>query len=184
MPFTQLYRQIAEAVHDCPEREDLVEAVFTVACDPLDAEVRDRLDEVLHRTDVPVEPPELPDPPEDRRGYTEAEAAQRWCPFAREVTPVGKSKKDAAIGNRYETAKDDFTNPAGCRCIASHCMAWRFISVDRGYCGLASAVLHMPANEPRHLHNRMPPPREPPQEPDLFDLYAADSCRGVISSTT
>jgi hypothetical protein len=78
---------------------------------------------------------------------TEAEAAQRWCPLVREVTPVGKGgKRDIALGNRYTTDKDDFTNPAGARCVGSVCMSWRWLSESRGHCGLAGATTCPPAS--------------------------------------
>lgn len=181
--YGALYQHLAAAVHaHAGNQDDLVAAICEVVSDEVDAAVRDQLDETLHRIDVPVEPPELPEPaPEGRHGYTEAEAAQRWCPFAREATPVGKSKKDAAIGNRYTTTKDDFTNPAGCRCIASHCMSWRWESEATGHCGLSGPIGYMPADEPRRLANRVPPSRDP--TPDLF-ADVADSRHGAVSSPT
>ena len=56
---------------------------------------------------------------------TETEARERWCPMAREMTAWDKD----------------------CKCIASKCMAWRWVrpegltpqgyktDPDRGYCG-------------------------------------------------
>jgi hypothetical protein len=175
----RLYNQVADAVRAHSGSENQVEAVFTLVCDEIESLAADRVDELLNSSEERlsnVYDPAVDEPP----GHTEAEAAQRWCPFTREVTPIGKSKKDAAIGNRYLTERDDFPNPAGCRCIASHCMAWRWTSVDRGRCGLAGPVELMPAAEPRRLHNRVPPARE---IPDLFDNADA-SCRDGVSLTT
>jgi hypothetical protein len=78
--------------------------------------------------------------------------------MAREVTPTGKGKKDAAIGNRYldGDGQDDYANPAGCRCIGSMCLAWRWSDDLRGYCGLAGPVTYQPVGEPRRIPNRAP----------------------------
>jgi hypothetical protein len=103
-------------------------------------------------------------------GMTETDAAMRWCPHVREVTPVGKSKKDAAIGNRYlDKDSVDYANPAGCRCIASHCAAWRWLDPFRGCCGLAGPVIFQPPGEPRRLVNRTPLPR--PTSTEQQDLF-------------
>jgi hypothetical protein len=59
------------------------------------------------------------DPPPRRLGHTELEAAMRWCPHVREVTPLGKGPKDAQVGNRYiDRDGSAYTNPAGCACTA------------------------------------------------------------------
>lgn len=54
--------------------------------------------------------------------YTEAEAKEKWCPHM---------NSDDAIDNRG----DDM------QCVASACMAWRWIGAQgpeqQGYCGLA-----------------------------------------------
>lgn len=63
--------------------------------------------------------------------YTEEEAKEKWCPFKPIVTEENRTH----------------------RCIASDCMAWRWIyplrkgetekdraSLDIGYCGLAGKV--------------------------------------------
>jgi hypothetical protein len=112
------------------------------------------------------------DPPPPRRlGHTELEAAMRWCPHAREATPAGKGPKDAAIGNRYiDRDGSDYANPAGCRCIGSLCMTWRWHDGLRGYCGLAGELRYQPPGEPRRLPNRHP--LERPSESlarELFD---------------
>lgn len=63
---------------------------------------------------------------------TEAEAGKKWCPFVRAI------HKHANIPiNRGQLATPD--SP---RCIASSCMAWRWLTYGAadtkdGYCGLA-----------------------------------------------
>ena len=49
---------------------------------------------------------------------TEAEAREKWCPMVRYV-----SGDDDAPANRWSGVN----NPSPCRCIASQCMAWRFV---------------------------------------------------------
>jgi hypothetical protein len=160
-----LYQKIAEAVRTHPGSPELVKAIYDVVRDEVESLAADRVDELLHRSDELVADTRNPTPDVNPAGHTEVEAGQRWCPHAREATPVGKGKKDIAIGNRYLTMKDDYPNPAGARCIASHCMSWRWAGAERGYCGLAGPVLMMPAREPRQLHDRVPPARTY----DLFD---------------
>ena len=83
---------------------------------------------------------------------TEEEAKTKWCPFARQ------SDEGTGAYNRYQ----DMTMPPSCLCIASACMAWRWIDEpylnetqrnqlienmpilgiievkrERGFCGLA-----------------------------------------------
>ena len=57
---------------------------------------------------------------------TEDEARQKWCPFAR-VAMISSSDIECPPCNRL--AIDGVSglekNPAGARCIASDCMAWR-----------------------------------------------------------
>src|SRR5262245_41761077 len=110
------------------------------------------------------------DPPH-RLGHTELEAAMRWRPFAREVTPVGKNRKDAAIGNRYVDGDGtEYNNPSGCACSGSYCMQWRWTDSLRGYCGLAGRPHFQPINEPRRFPNRKPLARPTASEQlDLFD---------------
>jgi hypothetical protein len=75
---------------------------------------------------------------------TEKEARQCWCPFARAAISDGTF---AATANR---AIEKTVEIEGCRCVASACMAWRWVDeVDeihgtvattkriRGFCGLA-----------------------------------------------
>jgi hypothetical protein len=105
-----------------------------------------------------------------RLGHTELEAVMRWCPFVREVTSAGKSR-NAAIGNRFTDRNGgEYGNPAGCCCVGSYCMSWRWIDDLRGYCGLAERPRFQPAGEPRRLPNRTPLPRPTASEQrDLFD---------------
>jgi hypothetical protein len=157
-----LYRHVADVVRAHSGSEELIDKLFGLFLDEVESLAAARFDE-LHDP-VPYE--------SEQRGHTEHEAGQRWCPFVREVTPVGKSKKDAQIGNRY-LADKDYANPAGCRCIASHCMAWRFVSELHGYCGLAGPIGLTPRNEPRDLPNRIPPARIKPVPPQL-ELFNDD----------
>jgi hypothetical protein len=76
---------------------------------------------------------------------TEAEAKTKWCPFAR----VALFPRDQAFGpawNRLRTDDAQSTYPSEARCIASACMAWRWVGTKshksangHGYCGLAVA---------------------------------------------
>ena len=54
--------------------------------------------------------------------YTEEQAREKWCPFAR--IGFGMNAPDhtclAATGNRVTTMDDE------CNCIASECMVWRW----------------------------------------------------------
>jgi len=71
----------------------------------------------------------------------ESEARQKWCPFVRfHVRPSGVDK---SINNRVTGMDDD---PLNTLCIASDCMAWRWIpevkmpheqADNEGYRGLA-----------------------------------------------
>jgi hypothetical protein len=161
-----IYNAIRDVIESYGGGDAAVRAVCDVVDDEIAAAVRDQMAEYR---------------PEDRLpspvGLTETEAAARWCPFAREVTPVGKGKKDAAIGNRYlDSDGSDFANPAGCRCIASYCLAWRWFDDLRGYCGLAGKPAFQPMREPRRLPNRTPLKRPTAAEQvDLFDLEAVVS---------
>jgi hypothetical protein len=62
---------------------------------------------------------------------TEAEAATRWCPFARQLELwQGRGEQDAVTAvNRY----DHVDLPRGALCIGSRCMAWRFANEDAQY---------------------------------------------------
>jgi hypothetical protein len=119
-------------------------------------------------------------------GHTELEAAMRWCPHVREVTPAGKGPKDAQVGNRYiDRDGSAYNNPAGCACVASYCMQWRWLDDSRSYCGVSGRPTFQPLREPRRLANRTPLERPTTGEQrDLFDLDSAESCRDVIRSTT
>jgi hypothetical protein len=71
---------------------------------------------------------------------TETEARTKWCPFVRFVL----DSQGFAAGNRFDGARHSL-------CIASECMAWRFLGAapttqmtaegkpieSRGFCGLA-----------------------------------------------
>ena len=78
---------------------------------------------------------------------TEQEAKQKWCPFVRFVTPQDDVEGD--YNNRYTSVDMVIRKESPSTCIASDCMAWRWVimfSIDEqlpnrdeasGYCGLA-----------------------------------------------
>lgn len=139
--------------------EALTRELCDVAGDEIPAAVQDALSEYRE------------DPPPRRLGMTEVQAAVRWCPLTREVTPVGKGAKDAAIGNRYiDKNGSEYANPAGCLCIGSVCMFWRWDDATHGHCGLAGPVTYQPIGEFRRLPTRTPLERPTASEQvDLFD---------------
>lgn len=79
---------------------------------------------------------------------TEEEAKTKWCPFAR------YQHNQEPASNRWNQnappKEPHALNPIPCRCIASDCMAWRWVPRNspmtapsdprRGYCGLAGKV--------------------------------------------
>ena len=89
---------------------------------------------------------------------TEDEARKKWCPFSRTGAFTDQGRLMAVTVNR--DPRDEIME--GCRCIASECMAWRWVmesvggiyfskyrrtpikdslghfeNVPEGYCGLA-----------------------------------------------
>jgi hypothetical protein len=76
---------------------------------------------------------------------TEEEAKTKWCPFARTMGIDGDVIMPAANRVFMFTGanKLTFPHPEMCACIASKCMAWRWvISPEKapnatGFCGLA-----------------------------------------------
>jgi len=113
------------------------------------------------------------DPPPRRLGHTELEAVMRWCPHVREVTPAGKGPRDVAIGNRYRNGDgQEYGNPAGCCCIASYCMAWKWLDATRGFCGMTEPPRYQPLGEPRRLVNRTPLGR--PTSSEQADLFSEE----------
>lgn len=69
---------------------------------------------------------------------TEDEAKTKWCPFAR----VGvENDPTAASYNRLQEDVDGRREPFQTLCIASRCMAFRWLPIRDGkaggYCGLA-----------------------------------------------
>ena len=60
---------------------------------------------------------------------TEENARKKWCPFAR------TSDGDASVSRFSQGGAD-----SDCLCLASGCMAWRWLTVHEitGYCGLAA----------------------------------------------
>lgn len=70
---------------------------------------------------------------------TEAEAKKCWCPFAR---PVFQHADDCGYvpGNRNFVPSGQSQITEQTQCIASECMAWRWVTPNIetfGYCGLA-----------------------------------------------
>ena len=81
---------------------------------------------------------------------TEAEARKKWCPFvrARDFWDGSACSGNADAFDEKTSDNADYNrNPLDSRCIASRCMAWRWITRDKasmegtfqkvGYCGLA-----------------------------------------------
>jgi hypothetical protein len=74
---------------------------------------------------------------------TEDQARQKWCPFARyhpEIRGDAVQWKTASgAANRFDPETAGPKALASCRCLASDCMAWRWImgTRDSGFCGLA-----------------------------------------------
>jgi hypothetical protein len=127
--------------------------------------------------DQPRESFQIDDPPR-RVGMTETQASMRWCPMAREIVANG-TNRNVGMGNRYQAEGGDYANPAGCRCIASACMFWRWANPRLGYCGLAGTITYQPANEPRNHVNRSPLERpNPGLAHDLLD-DSEDGCASV-----
>jgi hypothetical protein len=62
---------------------------------------------------------------------TEEDAHQRWCPFAR--LPNGVNHVSPSMVPSTQASIRD-----GSHCIASECMAWRWINYGQrhGFCGL------------------------------------------------
>lgn len=86
---------------------------------------------------------------------TEEEARKKWCPFARVIAGemrdgFMKPLRDVAPHNRVQEAGSEADDPTWHQthnCIASECMAWRWVEEfepyvgnkpsTKGYCGLA-----------------------------------------------
>lgn len=65
---------------------------------------------------------------------TETEARKKWCPFVR-LSDIGYP----AFNREKRHAHDPELNPENCGCIASECMAWRWVDgYELGFCGLAA----------------------------------------------
>jgi hypothetical protein len=157
--ITLLYSRIRAAI-DAHSGDN--EAQARAVCDVVDHEITAATQDALsaYREDSP---------PPRRLGHTELEAAMRWCPLTREVTPVGKGARDAQIGNRYvDRNGSEYSNPAGAACIGSVCMFWRWHDDLRGYCGNAGPPGHQPLGEPRRLTVRTP--LERPTASERVDL--------------
>jgi hypothetical protein len=84
---------------------------------------------------------------------TQDEAKTKWCPFARTVQFDVIDAGASSPRNRVQSTKGSNAGTlyadtlAGAKCIASACMAWRWVAWndveripdDHGYCGLAGA---------------------------------------------
>jgi hypothetical protein len=46
-----------------------------------------------------------------------------------------ESFEDSA-SNRWSGIQEEISNPPQCRCIASQCAMWRWLTDESGYCGL------------------------------------------------
>lgn len=108
---------------------------------------------------------------------SEADARERWCPFARVTRRENLDPyvQTGGVGLAHGTNRDALgrvENPASCRCYASGCMAWRWagwetflgtvaqkadepdrIGLRLGFCGLSSSpdrvvVTSQSANQP------------------------------------
>ena len=72
---------------------------------------------------------------------TEDEARKRWCPFAKAPgTYEDHTTKEPGVASFN---RNDGGYPFGpCYCLASRCMAWRWINPrdsEKGFCGLSGA---------------------------------------------
>lgn len=78
--------------------------------------------------------------------FTEEEAKTKWCPWARTAWAFDDVRNGIFVTANRGTTEDD------CRCIASECMAWRWIyrfehvetgegthhDPKQGFCGLST----------------------------------------------
>lgn len=87
---------------------------------------------------------------------TEEEAKGKWCPHSRTVkydvgTMFSSSPRNRVVESEANEVLAEISyNLAGCQCIASQCMAWRWseqlmrtdgpVLPRTGYCGLAGRV--------------------------------------------
>jgi hypothetical protein len=153
-----IYNTIRAVVSEFGGSEALADELCTRVGDEIEDAVGERFSQQFREED----------PPPRRLGHTEIEASMRACPFAREVIALD-GKRERSVGNRY-TGPDggDYANPAGCRCIGSYCMAWRWLDALRGCCGMTERPRYQPLGEPRRLANRTP--LERPSESLARDL--------------
>lgn len=77
--------------------------------------------------------------------YTEAEAAERWCPFA--MVAEGGSNVPFSFNRVQHRVGSQIGAPPGAMCIGSKCMAFRWAAAStnplderRGYCGAFGKV--------------------------------------------
>lgn len=74
---------------------------------------------------------------------TEEQARTKWCPHAR-VVEVGDDELHGPFNRYHLDADATFSGIA--KCIASECMAWRWLNrheqgaQDGGFCGIAGKV--------------------------------------------
>ena len=71
----------------------------------------------------------------DKNDCTEAEAAERWCPFGRIIHTSGMHYSPTY--NLYQGDNSDVGPQPRTVCLGSRCMAWRWTDHEVGHCGLA-----------------------------------------------
>lgn len=71
------------------------------------------------------------------------EAQHFWCPMVR-MARIEPDRPERSAGTAPTRAVGGCNSggpaarsPDSCRCIATACMMWRVIDVEKGYCGLA-----------------------------------------------
>lgn len=73
--------------------------------------------------------------------YTEAEAKQRWCPFARVLATDanGLALTEAAFNRSGPVGTNELRIGPAATCIGSGCMAWVWLEQTTGKCGLVGS---------------------------------------------
>ncbi|WP_331326485.1 hypothetical protein [Methylobacterium fujisawaense] len=84
---------------------------------------------------------------------SEADARDRWCPFARvtrreSLDPRGEAGGIVLAHGTNRDALGRVENPASCRCYASSCMAWRWAGWRTSWGTVATAPAMQDRNGP------------------------------------